>query len=176
MRYYDTTTRSSTPCGRHIVLVTHHGVTLASAVCISNPSNGIHNHRNCRPAWRACWVQLPLATHCSTLARSPKSPGHTGKAQVAPRALEAVNLGFASDSNTSAYNLYIPLTRQIIVINQVVFDDSSFPYPKEEFIQQLDGGDDKLIILYKASSPSKWLKYHPSMSMIKFTKVHVGSD
>jgi hypothetical protein len=41
--------------------------------------------------------------------------------------MEGVNLGFASDRNTSAYKLYIPSTRQIIVTNQVVFDESFFP-------------------------------------------------
>jgi hypothetical protein len=81
---------------------------MASAVCISNPSNGIHNHRNCRPGWRTCsrWEssgilkitiypdiypdltpggsQIPPAAHRFThaLARSTNSPGHTGKAQV----------------------------------------------------------------------------------------------
>jgi hypothetical protein len=28
----------------------------------------------------------------------------------------------------------------------------------------------------KASSPIKWLEYDPCMSLIKFTKVHMGSD
>ena len=73
------------------------------------------------------------------------------KGNDAPRAVEAVNLGIASDRNTSAYNLYIPSTRQIIVTNQVVFDESFFPYRKEELIKQLDEGGDELDILYKAS-------------------------
>ena len=72
--------------------------------------------------------------------------------------------------------MYIPSTRQIIVTNQVVFDESFFPYRKEDLIKQLDEGDDELDILYKASSSIKWLKYDPSMSLIKFTKVHMGSD
>jgi hypothetical protein len=64
--------------------------------------------------------------------------------------------------------LYIPPTRQIIVTNQVVFDESFFLYSKEERIKQLDERDDELYILYKASSPIKWLEYNPSMS-VKFT-------
>jgi hypothetical protein len=43
-------------------------------------------------------------------------------------------------------------------------------------IKQLDKGDDELDILYKASSPIKWLEYDQSMSLIKFTKKHMGSD
>ena len=92
------------------------------------------------------------------------------KGKSVQRAVEGVNLGFASDRNTSAYKLYIQSTRQIIVTNQVVFDESFSPYSKEELIKQLDKGDDELDILYKASSPIKWLEYDPSMSLIEFTK------
>ncbi len=72
--------------------------------------------------------------------------------------------------------MYIPSTRQIIVTNHVVFDESFFPQRKEELIKQLDKGDGKLYILYKASSPIKGLEYYLSMSLIKFTKMHMGSD
>ena len=95
------------------------------------------------------------------------------KGKNAPRVVEAVNLDFASNRNTSAYKLYIPSTRKI---NQAVFDESFYPYSKEELIKQLDEGGDELDILYKASSPIKWLEYDPSMSLIKFTNVHMGSD
>ncbi len=49
------------------------------------------------------------------------------------------------------------MTRQIIDTNQVVFNESFFPYRKEDLIKQLDEGDDERDILYKASSPIKWL-------------------
>ncbi len=64
------------------------------------------------------------------------------------RSVEGVNLGFTSNHNTSAYKFYIPSTRQIITTNYVVFDESFFPYCKEELIKQLDEGDDELDILY----------------------------
>jgi hypothetical protein len=57
-----------------------------------------------------------------------------------------------------------------------VFDKSFFPYRKEDLIKQLYEGGDELDILYKASSPIQWLEYDLSMSLIKFTKVHMGSD
>ena len=79
------------------------------------------------------------------------------KGKGALRAVKDVNLGFASDRNTSAYKLYIPSTMQIIVTNQVVFDESFSPYRKVELIKQMDKGDDKLDILYKASSLIKLL-------------------
>ncbi len=61
----------------------------------------------------------------------------------------------ATRVHNTAYNLYILSTRKIIVTNEVVFDESFFPYCKEELIKplQLDEGDDELYILYKASSP-----------------------
>ncbi len=54
------------------------------------------------------------------------------KGKSALRAVKGVNLGFASDHNTSAYKLYISSTRQIIVANQVVFDENFFQYGREE--------------------------------------------
>ena len=60
------------------------------------------------------------------------------KGKDALRAVEAINLGFSSDCNMSASKLYIPSTRQIIVINQAVYDERFFPYRKEELIKQLD--------------------------------------
>ncbi len=57
------------------------------------------------------------------------------KGNSAQSAVKGVNLGFMSDSNMSAYKLYIPSTRQIIVTNQVVFDESFFPYRKENLIK-----------------------------------------
>ncbi len=92
----------------------------------------------CRPFGCRAYVHL-------TNARREKGKG-------VQRTVEAVNLGFTSDCNTSAYKLYIPSTRQIIVTNQVVFDKSFFPYCKEELIKQLGEGDDELDILCKESS------------------------
>ncbi len=57
-----------------------------------------------------------------------------------------------------------------------MFDESFFLYRKEELIKQLDEGDDELDTPYKASSPIKWLEYDLCMSLIKFRKVHMGSD
>ncbi len=52
---------------------------------------------------------------------------------------------------------------------------TSLDIPKDE---RLDEGGAELDILDKASSPSTWLEYDPSMRLTKFTKVHmrVGPD
>ena len=98
------------------------------------------------------------------------------KGKTAPRAVEAINLGFASDMNTSAYKILIPSTGQVFASNQIVFDESVFPYRKEELIKKMDEGDEEIDILFKASSPITWLKYDPSVPLTKWTKVHMGSD
>ena len=97
------------------------------------------------------------------------------KGKGAPRALEVVNLGFASDLNTSAYKVLVPSTGQVITTNQLDFDENFFPYRKEELIKQLDEYDDEIDILFKASAPITWLKYDSSMNLSTFTKVQMGS-
>ena len=74
------------------------------------------------------------------------------KGKTAPRAVEAINLGFASDLNTSAYKVLIEKTGQILTSNQLEFDENFFPYRKEELISKLDEGDNEIDILYKASA------------------------
>jgi hypothetical protein len=72
------------------------------------------------------------------------------KGKTAPRAVEVVNLGFASDLNTtrytSAYKVLISATGQVMTTNQLDFDESFFPFRKEKLIKQLDEGDDEIDI------------------------------
>ena len=49
------------------------------------------------------------------------------KGKYVLRAVEAINLGFASDRDTGAFKLYIQSTRQIIVTNQAVYDERFSP-------------------------------------------------
>jgi hypothetical protein len=51
-----------------------------------------------------------------------------GKGKPIPRAVEAINLGFATDHNMSAYKFYVPSTRKIMLCNQARFDELFFPY------------------------------------------------
>ena len=61
MRYYRTTSPRRDArfyvegpwCESHI---------MAPAVFILNPSNGIHNHRNCRPGWRTSLGSIPIGS------------------------------------------------------------------------------------------------------------------
>ena len=90
--------------------------------------------------------------------------------------MEVINLGFASDLNTSAYKVYVEKTGQILRSNQIEFDEGLFPHRKEEMISKLDEGDSEIDILYKASTPIRWLAYTPDLQLATFRKVNMGSD
>jgi hypothetical protein len=49
--------------------------------------------------------------------------------------------------------VYNPATDKLLTTNQLVFDESFFPYRKENFIKQLDEADNAIDILFKESSP-----------------------
>ncbi len=62
-----------------------------------------------------------------------------GKGKHILRAIEAINLGFASDHNChniSGYKLDIPSTKTIVISNEVLFDELRFPYFKQAIIDQ----------------------------------------
>ena len=98
------------------------------------------------------------------------------KGKTAPRAVEVINLGFASDLNTSSYKVAVEKTGQILTTNQLEFDEGFFPYRKEELIAKLAEMDDEIDILYKASAPIRWMDYDPSLPLGTFKKVDMGSD
>jgi hypothetical protein len=97
------------------------------------------------------------------------------KGKTAPRAVEVVNLGFASDLNTSSYKVLIKETGQILTSNQLEFDEGFFPYRKEELVAKLGDMDEEIDILYRASAPIRWLEYDPSLPLATFKKVDMGS-
>ncbi len=87
------------------------------------------------------------------------------KRKTAPRAVELVNLGFASDLNTSAYKELVKATGQILTSNQLEFDENFFPFRKEEIVDMLLDVDEEINILFKASTPIRWLSYDPNMRL-----------
>ncbi len=56
-------------------------------------------------------------------------------------------------------------------------NENSFPYCnlKEKRMKCFDEGDAELDILYELSYPIKWLELYPSMTLTKFTKMHMRS-
>jgi hypothetical protein len=58
------------------------------------------------------------------------------KGRHAPKAVEAMSLGFANDCNTSGYKLYIEGTGKVLISNQVKFNENLYPYQNSEMVSQ----------------------------------------
>ena len=92
----------------------------------------------------------------------------------APRAVEAIHLGFASDMNMSSYKFWIPSTGQIMCTNQARFDEELFPYRNKEMIDGRISEDNEVEILSQVQNEVKWIEYAPYIDLNDFEKVHVG--
>ena len=93
-----------------------------------------------------------------TLNKDRRGPG-----KLRPRAVEGINLGFASDSNTSGYVIFIPENGKTFISNQVRFDETSYPYRKQSIIDKY-AADESVDILY-ARNKTKFEPYqahHPA--------------
>ena len=53
------------------------------------------------------------------------------KGKTAPRTVEVINLGFATDYNTSSYVVYDPALDKLRTTNQLTFDEGFYPYRKD---------------------------------------------
>ncbi len=58
------------------------------------------------------------------------------KGRRAPKVVEAVNLGFAANCNTSGYMLYIEGTGNILISNRDKFDENLYPYRNSVMVSQ----------------------------------------
>ena len=58
------------------------------------------------------------------------------KGRHALKAVEAINLGFTTDSNTSGYKLLIEGTKKIVILNQVKFDENVYQYRNHNMVEQ----------------------------------------
>jgi hypothetical protein len=57
------------------------------------------------------------------LNQDQREPG-----RQAPRGQAVINLGWATDRNTSGYKLLVEATGKVVISNQVKFDESLYPY------------------------------------------------
>ena len=97
-----------------------------------------------------------------------------GKGRGAPRAVEVINLGLATDCNTSGYKLLVEETGKVLISNKVSFDESFFPRRDRQMI------DDHLINLADIDVVSldrggiRWINYDSSVDLNDFEKVQSG--
>jgi hypothetical protein len=50
------------------------------------------------------------------------------KERHAPKGIAVINLGFATDNNTSEYKFYVESTLKIVISNQERFDENLYQY------------------------------------------------
>jgi hypothetical protein len=84
-----------------------------------------------------------------------------GPGKYATRAFEGIKLRFATDSNTSAYVIYVPESRKVYIANQVRFDETLFPFWKQSAVDEnaaniADGSSDNL----GEDTTKKWEAYN----------------
>ena len=91
-----------------------------------------------------------------------------------PRAVEGIHLGFATDSNTSGYVIYIPATKKIILSNQVRFDELLFPYRKSEIVDKFV--EEEATRSLKTSSTKTYVPYDPNHKQGPYKTVHYDFD
>jgi hypothetical protein len=96
------------------------------------------------------------------------------KGRGAPRALEVLNLGLATDCNTSGYKLLIEETRKILISNQVTFDATFFPRSNLQIIDDHMSNITEIDVLSLDLGDMKWMNYDPLVNLNYFKKVHSG--
>ncbi len=91
------------------------------------------------------------------------------KGRHALKAVEAINLGFTTDSNTSEYKLLIEGTNKMVILNQVKFDENLYLYRNHNMVKQNLSDIAELDII---TLDYEWIKFTPNINLKNFEKVH----
>ena len=99
-----------------------------------------------------------------------------GSGKYATRAFKVINLGFARDSNTSAYVIYVPEARKEYITNQVRFDETSFPFWKQSVVDKYAAeiADCSSDILGEDMT-KKWKAYNKDKPSEYYKKIHTNT-
>ena len=103
-----------------------------------------------------------------TLNKDRRGPG-----KHVPRAVEGINLGFASDSNSSGYVIYVPESKKVYISNQVRFDESVYPYRKQSMVDKHVA--DNMVDILSEISPRTWEDYDKRKPRKYYKEVHYDS-
>ena len=90
-----------------------------------------------------------------------------------PRAREGINLGFATDCNTSGYMIYFPDTGKTLISNQVRFNELEYPLRKESIIDKHVESISTDIL--RVESAKKWVDYDPTHAQGPYKTIHHDS-
>jgi hypothetical protein len=97
----------------------------------------------------------------------------------APKAVEAVNLGFATDCNTSEYKLYIEETGKILISNQgyqVKFDENLYPSQNSYIVSQYLHDITVVDVMSLDTGEYNWIHFTPKIDLGGFEKIHSGGS
>ncbi len=96
--------------------------------------------------------------------------------ETCPETVAAINLGFATDCNTSGYKLLIEGTSKVVISNQVKFDENLYPYRNRNIIEQNLSELAELDIVTRDNGDCEWIKFTPETNLNDFEKVHSGGS
>ncbi len=96
----------------------------------------------------------------------------------APKAIEAVNLGFATDGNASGYKLYIEKTSKILISNQVKFDENLYPCRNCDMVSSSQNLHDttEMDMMSLNTGEYKWINFTQEIDLSGLEKIHTGGS
>ncbi len=105
---------------------------------------------------------------------------HQNKEQLAkgrgkPQALEVINLGLATDCNTSGYKLLIEKMGKILKSNQVRLDETFFQRRNRHMIDDQLSNITQIDVVSLDRGDMKWIKYNSSINLNDIENVHSGA-
>ncbi len=86
-----------------------------------------------------------------------------------------MNLGFATDCTTSGYTLYNEVTGNILISNQVKFDENLYPYRNSDMVWQHLHDITVVDVMSLDTGEYNWIHFTLEMDLSEFEKIHSGS-
>jgi hypothetical protein len=98
------------------------------------------------------------------------------KGRHAAKAIEVINLGLATDCNTSGYKFLIEGTNKTVISNQGKFDERLFPYRNRKMVDEHIDDIMQLDILTPEPGQIQWIQFGPDINLSDFEKIHSGGS
>ena len=98
------------------------------------------------------------------------------KGRHAPKAIEVIHLGFATDCITSGYKFLIEGTGKHLISNQAKFDEDFFPYRNRTMVDEHIDNLMKVDILTPEQGQVQWINFAPDTDLNNFEKIHSGGS
>ena len=86
--------------------------------------------------------------------------------------MEVINLGLATDCNTSGYKLLVEETGKILISNEVRFNESFTPRRNRQMIDDHLTNLADIDVFSLDRGGMRWINYDSSVDLNDFKKVH----